>query len=141
MSRDEASKLLQKLLPILDEAFFFNLVQGNLGRAVKLEYHDGRAPKDDASYDGCYDKSTRRIHVNTFDYYKIDDDSFGKRRVEVLLHEMLHAFLITYTCKCRSCREIVRGGNGAKVTVNMMRTGDYYVQHPGGSENIARLES
>jgi hypothetical protein len=97
-TESDAQKLVIEWFPILDEIFFFSTVGPHLKNGIHV-YNDP-APETDKS---VYDSAKSWIEVNA-------RNNLGHRRCErqflaTLLHEMVHAFLGTFSCGKKCCQD------------------------------------
>ena len=112
-SQHDFLQLAKKWARIFDHAFFFNLARKGLRKPDPIVmYHD-----DQEGVHG-FVLPTDRPFISLNMHSAIDDGSPGcaaRHMIGTLLHEMLHAFLVIYTCQCKRCENVaVYGGTGAR---------------------------
>ncbi|PVH81808.1 hypothetical protein DL98DRAFT_623049 [Cadophora sp. DSE1049] len=90
-------------LRIFDHAFYFNLVRKGLrDKNPIVVYHND---KDDML---GFVAPTSQPFISLNMHFPHDDGSPGcvaRQMIATLLHEMLHVFLLLYTCECNSCEK------------------------------------
>ena len=94
----DAEKLLDEWLPVLDELFFFGAVEPQLKNGIQL-FNDPKGANE-----GLYNERGSWIKINI----GAPGHCIGERHCErlflgTLLHEMLHAFLRTFSCTQKCC--------------------------------------
>jgi len=87
---------LSEYYDILDEAFFV----GSLASIIKLKLY--RDEKD--TQFGFYDEDTSSVYLNL--HLQVSGKPYidtMKQRIATMVHEMVHAFLDTFSCNCKAC--------------------------------------
>ncbi|KAH8778020.1 hypothetical protein BGZ57DRAFT_347124 [Hyaloscypha finlandica] len=97
-AKSDAQNLVNEWFPILDEIFFFSTVGPHLKNGIHV-YNDPTPEADKSVYDNA--KSWIEVNVG---------HELGHRRCErqflaTLLHEMVHAFLGTFSCGKKCCQD------------------------------------
>ncbi|KAE9377530.1 hypothetical protein N431DRAFT_451715 [Stipitochalara longipes BDJ] len=99
LAKSDVQKLVEEWFPVLDEIFFFSTVGPRLKNGIHLF-------KDPESTQGGF-------YIEKKSYIKLNTDSsmhcIGEQRSErgflaTLLHEMVHAFLKTFSCGEKCCK-------------------------------------
>ncbi|PMD30120.1 hypothetical protein L207DRAFT_592883 [Hyaloscypha variabilis F] len=103
----DVQKLVEEWLPVLDEIFFFSTVGPHLKNGVHL-FND-----PDSTQAGFYIEKKSYIKINTdHSLHSLGDRHPERGLLATLLHEMVHAFLTTFSCHrscCKKCRSEVMG--------------------------------
>jgi len=112
-SQPDSLQLAMTWARIFYHAFFFNLARKGLRKPEPIViYHNDQ--------DGVHGfvLPTSRPFISLNMHSAINDGSPGcaaRHMIATLLHEMLHAFLVIYTCQCNRCEKVaVYGVTGAR---------------------------
>jgi hypothetical protein len=112
----DAQKIVDEWFPVLDEIFFFSKVQTALKVPIMV-YN-----KPELGIRGQYISLEDQIEINCAINERKPEG--GNRIVCTLAHEMVHAFLVSFSCQTRSCRRGIfsmDGGHGVLFTDSMVR--------------------
>ena len=110
-SSEDVLGLLEMYLPIFDKVFSFGLFVNDNFNGLKVHHGFKSKPEDQHSF---WRPSNRIISVNT---ETVDEPERGPRSqqlIDTLLHEIIHAFLWMYSCRCwiQECAATWREGVG-----------------------------
>jgi len=100
-NKHDLKRYLENYLPLLDKAYFCHSIRNNLNSLQVLDSRAARRKALGVDYVGMYNPLVKTIYINFDQVNSVYEPE--RNAGACLAHEMLHAFIWMYSCRCLRC--------------------------------------